>query len=460
MRLLRVSQVIIDQGTLRREYVIVVLRLQSSWYDLTMDKRSVCILGGGTVAHVSSHLALSAPAYGVTARILSSMVRERFNDVDVKLFLTRMAGRELNSISLGETNADVEVAIADILATSSTKIIFMSSALCDFEPSFPSGPVGKHVTRLHSRSDARCSINLTPAKKVIGTIRRARKDIFLVGFKTTCGATEDEQYIAGLGLLKEAACNLVLVNDVKSRMNMIVTPEEARYHITADRIEVLKHLVDMTWHRSHLTFTRSIVIEGDRVRWHDPLVPAALRTVVDHCISRGAYKPFRGSTVGHFASKIDDQTFLTSIRKSNFNDIDANGLVLVKAANPDSVVAYGAKPSVGGQSQRLVFRDHPGMDCIVHFHCPIKQGSAVPVRSQREYECGSHQCGQNTSDGLKSFGNIKAVYLDHHGPNVVFNRGVDPAEVISFIESNFDLSGKTGGPVDLGSHVNEKRESL
>ena len=39
--------------------------------------------------------------------------------------------------------------------------------------------------------------------------------------------------------------------------------------------------------------------------------------------------------------------------------------------------------------------------------------------------------------------------LDNHGPNIVFHHSIDPQEVIDFIESNFDLTGKTGGPVKL-----------
>lgn len=111
------------------------------------------------------------------------------------------------------------------------------------------------------------------------------------------------------------------------------------------------------------------------------------------------------------------------------------------------MLAYGAKPSVGGQSQRIVFKDHPGLDCIVHFHVPKLESSNVPTVSQREFECGSHECGQNTSKGLKQFGNLYAVYLDNHGPNIVFNRNINPQEVIDFIKRNFDLSKKTGGLV-------------
>ncbi len=246
--------------------------------------------------------------------------------------------------------------------------------------------------------------------------------------------------------------NLVLVNDTKTRWNMIVTPEEAAYHETDNRVEVLKNLVDMAFYRSHLTFTQSTVVDGQPVPWTDERVPAALRTVVDYCINKNAYKPFQGKTAGHFACRLSDTEFLTSIRKTNLNDLYKVGLVYVKTDGPDTVLAYGAKPSVGGQSQRIVFKDHPGYDCIVHFHCPLKpkglrevQYRNIPVVSQREAECGSHQCGKNTSDHLAQFGNLKCVMLDNHGPNIIFNKNIDPMEVINFIESNFDLSQKTGG---------------
>jgi hypothetical protein len=251
----------------------------------------------------------------------------------------------------------------------------------------------------------------------------------------------------GLRLCKEGSANLVLVNDVQTRWNMIVTPEEAAYHETENRNEVLKNLVDMTYQRSQLTFTQSTVVQGTPVSWNDDKVPESLRKVVNHCIANKAYKVFNGVTVGHFATKLSDTEFLTSIRKSNLNDLDKIGLVYVKTDGPDTVLAYGAKPSVGGQSQRIVFKDHPGFDCIVHFHSPLKENHPddIPIRSQRDVECGSHECGKNTSDGLKQFGNLKAVMLDKHGPNIIFNKSIDPNEVIKFIDTNFDLEKKTGG---------------
>lgn len=436
--------------------------------------KEIHIIGGGTISHVRGHLALCAPAYGTTARKLEDICYNKATDrsgpsptftqafsvpeaskskgYTIRLHLTRMAG----GTNL-ETNEDISNLIDKLIEDPNTKIIFMSAAMCDFEGNIEGIESGKYADRLSTHiltDDANYECWLSPAPKIITKIRKKRKDIFLVGFKTTLGATEQEQYLKGLKLCKEASCNLVLANDTKTRVNMIITPEEAAYDITTDRDKVLNSLVEIALGRSELNFTRSTVVEGEQVAWQDERVPQSLRTVVDHCIENGAYKTFKGSTVGHFAAKIGENKFLTSRRKTNFNYLNSGpslspGLVLVESSGKDSVTAHGYKPSVGGQSQRIIFKDHPEYDCIVHFHCPLRNiefgHDDIPIKSQRLIECGSHECGQNTSNGIKKFGNLSAVMLDQHGPNIVFNRNIDPKEVISFIEANFHLSRKTGG---------------
>ena len=139
-------------------------------------------------------------------------------------------------------------------------------------------------------------------------------------------------------------------------------------------------------------------------------------------------------------------------RKHNYNNLREDGLVRIEYDGLDKVIAHGFKPSVGGQSQRIIFDEHPDADCIVHFHCPIKDEMRPVwekygnIASQFENECGSHQCGANTSRNLANVApDIKAVMLDNHGPNIVFSRYADPQHVIDFIEDNFDLEQKTGG---------------
>jgi hypothetical protein len=410
--------------------------------------KNVHILGGGTFSHVRNHLALAAPAFGNTARQLEQECKAQLSsDYTVITHLTKMAD-PINSNLV--TNQDVSDLIDTLIADPETHTIFFNVALCDFDGDIGGMPSGKHQERLHSRGYVP-DIRLTAADKIIKRIRAERKDIFLIAFKTTCYVPEDHQYSAGLHLLKENSVNIVVANDTGTRLNMIIVPEEAKYCVTEDREVVIKSLVTMVKLRHDLTFTRSTVISGDSIDWNSDAVPASLRTVVDYCISKGAYKPFRGKTAGHFAVKVDDTTFLTSKRATNFNELDKNGLVKIESTGKDNVVAYGAKPSVGGMSQRIIFSEHTDVDCIVHFHCPVKvdvDHLPLPHREQYPYECGSHECGQNTSDGLvEVWKGIHAVMLDEHGPNIVFNRNINPQRVISFIDTFFDLSQKTGGMV-------------
>lgn len=413
-----------------------------------MNKK-IIVMGGGTVHHMRSHLALCAPAYGTTAKKIAELSEKRFPNMDVELVLTKMA----DSSSSLETNEDVEKYIDEMITDNTVKILFFNVALCDFEGEVAHKYPGKYQDRMDTSAGPTYA-KLTPAKKIIAKIRENRKDIFLVGFKTTCNEDVMDMYRKGMGLLKQSSCNLVMANDVGTRINFICTPEEGIYGYgkegTADltREECLEEIVDIAWHRTHLSFTRSNVVDGKRVSWGEvsDMFPS-LTTVVNYCITQNAYKLNGGSTAGHFAAKMDSNEFLTSIRKSNFNEINEVGMVRVVTDGEDNVIAYGAKPSVGGQSQRKIFAKYGDANCIVHFHCPLKGDHVdnIPVVSQREYECGSHECGENTANGLEKFGNLYCVMLDNHGPNIVFHHSVDPQEIITFIDNNFDMSATTAG---------------
>ena len=268
-----------------------------------------------------------------------------------------------------------------------------------------------------------------------------------MGFKTTTAKAPEDQYAAGLKLLKENSLNLVLANDLTTRNNIVIAPEETQYFNGTDRQGALQIMTKMMLSRMENHFTRSTVVDGAAVPWRDELVPINLRDVVNHCIRKGAYKPVLGKTAGHFAVKVDEKTFLTSARKTDYNDLNSIGLVKVISTGPDNVLAYGRKPSVGGQSQRQIFAAHPETDCIVHFHCPPLPGVEVPTADQWQNECG-----KNTSDHLKEYDlgdghSLKLVMLDNHGPNIVYNREVPSQKVIDFIDKTFDLSRKTGGEV-------------
>lgn len=405
--------------------------------------KEIHVIGGGTIFHVRPHLVIGAKAKGMLAKTITNRLRDilPWSEYEVHLHLTSMAsfGSQM------ETNEDVSRLIDRLIADPSTKTIFMTAALVDYKAHVlvdgKPTPSGKDQPRLKS-SKGTDHLELVADEKVINKIRKNRKDIFLVACKTTTAATEDEMFEAGLGLLKKNSCNLVLVNDLHTRMNMIVVPELSRYCVTTDREKVIKELVDMTLMRSELTFSPTKVEPGELVRWDDERIPLSLRTVVNYCIDRGAYQAFNNITVGHFGLRTGDQTFLSSRRKMNFNKESDRDLVEARLED-GQVVAQGAKPSAGARSQYMVLTTYPEYNCIIHFHCPAKPDSKVNVRNQKPFECGSHECGRNTADGLQRYGELAAVMLDQHGPNIVFNSNINPSLVIDFIEENFDLSKTT-----------------
>lgn len=407
-----------------------------------IPQKKIVIFTGGTTTPITPHLSLCAPAYGtIGQKIAEAISNHPQNKMETVLIRTKMAGGD--SLS---TNEDLLKAAKEVVADYSTKIVFMTAAVCDFEVDAIDGGDISFFRDKRLSSDRDYEFWVKGTQKILPIFREKRKDIFLVAFSTTSNASKEEMFLKAQRVMKQNSANLVVANDIGTRKNFIATPEESIYSETEDRDILVKELVEISLLRSNLTFTRSTVVDGKPISWNDDRVPPALRKVVDYCIEQGAYKPIQGKTAGHFAIRLSDTEFLTSIRKTDFNDLKDVGLVYVKTDGPDTVLAYGAKPSVGGQSQRIVFKDHPGKDCIVHFHCPKKEDSDIPVVSQREYECGSHECGKNTSRGLKYYldGKIAAVMLDNHGPNIVFSKNEDPEVVIEFIKNHFDLSKKTG----------------
>lgn len=297
-------------------------------------------------------------------------------------------------------------------------------------------------------------------ESTIAALRKTRKDFYVVGVRHSVGLGPTTQYTQALELLKKTSMNLVLAIDSLSGHSLIASPEEYPYGQSTRLLETINFLAKMVASRRKNRFTRSTVVPANKVAWTSDAVPANLRAVVNHCIERGAYKPVLGKTAGHFAVKLNDKEILTSIRKSNFNDLNNVGLVRVESVGDDEVIAHGARPSVGGQSQRQIFAKHKETN-IAHFHCPLKSDAPlcqeIPVRDQWPNECGSHECGANTSNGLHEVDlgeghSLKVVFLDNHGPNIVFGQETPAEKVISFIDANFDLSAKTGGLLAHGMH--------
>ena len=97
----------------------------------------------------------------------------------------------------------------------------MNCALCDYDGQIGDVPSGKSSNRLESREGIQ-SMQLTPASKIISTIKEQRPDIKIVGFKTT--ANEHDNSVMEHKAIRMGV-DLVLANDVVLRKNMLVNNE-------------------------------------------------------------------------------------------------------------------------------------------------------------------------------------------------------------------------------------------
>jgi len=175
----------------------------------------IYIFGGGTVNYVRNHFALSAPAYGTTARKLSAMLDQL--EMPNRLMLTKMADYR----SPMETNADVELALNAVLNDPLATTIIFNVALCDFYANINSLPAGKYAQRLQTRSGTQV-IELEPARKLITKIKSVRPDIFLVGFKTTADEPETVLIDKMHRQAAETGADVVFGNDTFTRNNVLM----------------------------------------------------------------------------------------------------------------------------------------------------------------------------------------------------------------------------------------------
>jgi len=169
------------------------------------------------------------------------------------------------------TNQDVADLLDKLCDDPETAAILMTAAICDFDGTILNvnvdlvganlrsvvtetpTPSGKTAPRLHSR-EAPFIMRLTPAEKLVSKIRQTRPDIILMGCKTTDGVNDQTMKARGRRQMKEAGCDIVLVNDVKRHRNIVTArlrrncPDLLIYDYVGDRPEMLELVANRVRH--------------------------------------------------------------------------------------------------------------------------------------------------------------------------------------------------------------------
>ena len=445
----------------------------------TSSKKNIYIITGGTMQPIAPHYSICAPAYGTVGNELENDLKKTLssynkivNDYIVYKVNTRMAGNNTDphitylfeQIGLNhiETNDDLEKFVDLLIEKENTRSIIMAAAICDFKPEKMTKWDSKFITKFGKEEERLSSkekhtIFFEPTDKIINKIRKDRKDIFLVSFKTTSGLDKQDSYAKALRNLKKSSSNLVFVNDIKNKHNGVVTPEEFTYWEDT-REKAINTLSHMILKRIQLNFERTKIISNEKIPLEEferkKQIPQNFLDLMRYLIKNKAFKRFNNKTAGHFGCKIIDEKHplierLNSIRKVDHNLIFSEGMggMLRERGSDGKILFVGGKPSVGEHTQNTIYEKYGDkIHSIVHFHCPIKEDSKVPVAEQKGFECGSKECAENTSNNMKNIGiGIYAVHLKGHGPNIAFHKNVNLEKLTNFIENNWDLTSKTGG---------------
>ena len=198
------------------------------------------------MVHIMPHFSISAPAYGKVGREIYCLLDANISNDEYNIFLikTKMAGvnsdevtehlKSFNLKSTIETNDELKSFVEVVSKESSTHAIIMSAAICDFEPEELSGyedktPVtitdfGKDKKRLHKAHSL--ALKLKPSRKIIDIIKKTNPTVFLVTFKTTAGESEEVLVEKSFYNLERSQSNMVFGNDIKNKINLIVTEDE------------------------------------------------------------------------------------------------------------------------------------------------------------------------------------------------------------------------------------------
>jgi len=218
--------------------------------------KKVIVVGGGTVFHLKPQLALSAPAYGTTAKRTFIFMETMCNSSEyydvlgqrfvAQLVLTKMADPNSNI----ETNEDLAHWIgnldADVAAVLFDATVLDFSGLLYGEGGWPM-IIGRATAKLQTKKigeKKRVDVGLFKTEKAINRIKRALPGVFLVGFKSTFGLSVSEQAAESVSLAEDAFCDIVLSRDGKTGNAILTMGGETKLlDRDADALSVLVGLV-------------------------------------------------------------------------------------------------------------------------------------------------------------------------------------------------------------------------
>lgn len=188
------------------------------------ESGQIVIIGGGTICPMNEYTALCAPSFGKMAHQLTRAFRVHpDNKMRVNQVLSSMAGGYFNTIEGLEEIAN------SLVEDASVKVVILAASVC-------SPNENDEITReAYAGADTIIPILLS------------REDLFVVGFSTTFGCTDEEAETLGRDLMNETGLHMIVVNDPQTRTNFVIDRDGNKSSETTDRDRLATIIANMTF---------------------------------------------------------------------------------------------------------------------------------------------------------------------------------------------------------------------
>ncbi|MFX1264927.1 MAG: bifunctional phosphopantothenoylcysteine decarboxylase/phosphopantothenate--cysteine ligase CoaBC [Promethearchaeota archaeon] len=184
----------------------IVSRVISLVVPQDLNGKHFLITAGPTRGWMDRVRFITNPSSGRMGIEIANEVISRGGTVDLVLGPVNLSPPREANVRKVETPDEMLSSVTEILTNSRTDVFISTAAVLDYVPS-------KMVDSKIPSGTPDLSINLKPTVKIIDTVRKKHKRLFIVGFKVESGVTDKELEKRAKTKIESGVCDLVVAND-------------------------------------------------------------------------------------------------------------------------------------------------------------------------------------------------------------------------------------------------------
>ncbi|MEN9407586.1 MAG: hypothetical protein RLZZ455_802 [Candidatus Parcubacteria bacterium] len=177
--------------------------LKLGGFSHSLKGKKIIVTAGGTTERIDDARVITNRSSGKMGIALAEECYLRGAEVILLRAKTSVAPRYLMREEMFETSDELRRSLKKMIKGGD--VVFHCAAVSDFKPRSVSGKIS---------SKKNISVEFVPEKKIITEIKKWNPGIVLIGFKATSGDAPEYMYQKGVGKIREARADAVVVNDI------------------------------------------------------------------------------------------------------------------------------------------------------------------------------------------------------------------------------------------------------